>query len=256
MVNSLFKYRNFKWLKRLKRRRRSKLLRIHAYAIWIVRIVILLIVLDIFYLIHIWPDWDKLDQGPIRKTAFMTTYEVQQQKDPQLPQLHWTPVPLTQIPRHVRRAIIVAEDARFYEHKGFDLIAFKEAMDYNLGSGELKYGASTISQQTIKNMFLSQSRNPLRKWHEIVLTLGMELSISKSRILEIYMNVAEFGIGVYGVEAAARAYWGGSISALTPYQAAQMAATLPSPKKHNPDTQTRRFKRRTRKIYGFMKRSF
>lgn len=152
----------------------------------------------------------------------------------------------------MRRAAIVAEDARFYQHQGFDLAAFQEAMDHNLENMELRYGASTISQQTVKNLFFSASRNPLRKWHELIFTLAMEHQLSKRRILEIYLNIAEFGIGVYGVEAAARHYWGIPAAMLSQRQAAALAACLPSPKKHNPVTRSRRHLERTRKILRYM----
>ena len=146
------------------------------------------------------------------------------------------------------RAIVVAEDARFYEHSGIDMEALQAAMEYNLSEKRLVYGGSTISQQTVKNIFLSASRNPLRKWHELLLTIGMERNLTKKRILELYLNVAEFGRGVYGVEAAARYYWGIPASRLSANQAIQLAATLPSPVAHNPDTKTRFFNKRVRKI--------
>ncbi len=146
------------------------------------------------------------------------------------------------------RALIVAEDARFYSHSGIDIEAIQSAMETNLSEKRFAYGGSTISQQTVKNIFLSSSRNPLRKWHELLLTIGMERNLSKKRILELYLNVVEFGRGIYGVEAAARYYWGKSASRLSVKQAIELAATLPSPVKHNPDTRTRDFKRRVKKI--------
>ena len=121
-------------------------------------------------------------------------------------------------------------------------------MEYNLSRKKLVYGASTISQQTVKNIFLSPSRNPLRKWHELVLTIGMERNLSKERILEQYLNVAEFGRGLYGVDAAARYYWGIPASALTSSQAVELAAPLPSPTRNNPKTRTRSFQNRVKKI--------
>jgi monofunctional biosynthetic peptidoglycan transglycosylase len=148
--------------------------------------------------------------------------------------------------------VIAAEDARFYSHNGFDLIAFKEAMDTNLELMRFKYGASTISQQTIKNLFFTSSRNPLRKWHELLLTIGMEFNLEKDRILETYLNVAEFGEGIYGVQAASLYYFKVPVYSLTEEQAAELAATLPSPAKHNPHTRTRRFLKRTQRIYHWM----
>lgn len=219
---------------------------------WGWRIALILVVLDIFYLILIWPDWDQFAAGAIPKSRFIRDYETQMKEQVYRTGLNWQPVAYKRMPKHVSRAVIVAEDARFYSHRGFDLLAFKEAMDSNLELKKFKYGASTISQQTVKNLFFTGSRNPLRKWHELVLTVGMEFNLDKDRILETYLNIAEFGEGIYGVEAASRQYWGKSVSALDEHEAAELAATLPSPIKHNPHTQTRRFLNRSRKIYRWM----
>ena len=219
---------------------------------WTWRVGLVIIAVDLLYLIHIWPDWEQFGQGPVTKSRFIQTYEAKRQTDKSLPPLRWQPVPLSWIPKQVQRAVIVAEDARFYSHHGIDLIAFREAMSYNLQTWQLKYGASTLSQQTVKNMFFSASRNPLRKWHELILTIGMEFKVSKKRILMTYLNIAEFGEGIYGVEAAAQHYWGRSSSELSHWQAAQLAATLPSPIKHNPQTRTARFLDRAELIYERM----
>jgi monofunctional biosynthetic peptidoglycan transglycosylase len=127
-------------------------------------------------------------------------------------------------------------------------------MDYNLREGRFVFGASTISQQTVKNLFLTPSRNPLRKWHELILTWGMERSLGKRRILEIYLNVVELGRGIYGVQAASQAYWGISPDQLSPAQAAELVASLPSPVKNNPATHTRYFERRSKKLLALLER--
>lgn len=220
---------------------------------WLLRILLVLLVVDLVYLAAIWPDWKVLAQGPIPKSNFMRAYE-DKQAGRDFPRLQWQPVALATIPRHMLRAAIVAEDSRFYVHSGFDLAAIKEALDYNFERGGFLIGASTISQQTVKNLFLSASRDPLRKWHELVLTFGLEQNLRKSRILELYLNVAEFGRGVYGVQAAARAYYGVDAADLTLVQAAELAATLPSPIKNNPQTRTERFQRRAQRIYDLMTR--
>jgi monofunctional biosynthetic peptidoglycan transglycosylase len=203
---------------------------------------------DAFYLAYIWPDWSRLAHGPLPKSRFMVDYEQARRDHPDWPALRWRPVPFSRIPKPVIRAVIIAEDARFYEHSGFDLVAIKDAFDYNLDKGKVVYGASTISQQTAKNLFLRPSRDPLRKWHEAVLTFFMERHLSKQRILELYLNVAEFGRGVYGVDAAARTYWGKPVARVTPAQAAELAATLPSPVRSNPRTRTRFFLHHANKI--------
>lgn len=243
------------------RRRRSRhkktgmMARLAGWWRWGWRVLVILVALDIFYLMHIWPDWEAFSRGPVNRSQFIENYLQQRQQNPGMPPLRWSPVALQYIPKYMQRAVIVGEDARFYWHNGFDLIAFREAMDYNLENLELKYGASTLSQQTIKNMFLSPSRNPLRKWHELILTLGMEFNVSKDRILETYLNVAEFGKGVYGVEAAAHYYWGIPVTQLSLRQAAELAASLPSPRKHNPRSRTRWFLRRTEKIFYYLSRT-
>ncbi len=221
--------------------------------IWSIRIAVLVMVLDVFYLTLIWPDWSEYESGAIRSTAFIDRYRAKRATNQNLPPLNWQQVDWVRIPRHMKQAVIVAEDGRFYEHQGFDVEAFKEAMRYNLEKLDFKYGASTISQQTVKNLFLSASKNPLRKLNELVLTLAMEKALPKLRILEIYMNIAEFGTGVYGVAAAARHYYNIDISQINRYQAAELAATLPSPRRHNPATRTQRFNRRVQKIFRYMK---
>ncbi len=198
---------------------------------------------DGIYLYSRVPDWSVYAHGMIPKSSFMLRYEQGRAENRNWPALRWHPIAFNVMPKHLRRAAVVAEDSRFYEHGGFDLIAFREAMALNLKKGRLAYGASTISQQTVKNLFLSSARDPLRKWHELVLTLIMEQQLSKSRILEIYLNIAEFGRGIYGVEAAARHYFDKSAVDLTVTEAVELAASLPSPVKSNPATRSSYFMR-------------
>ena len=233
---------------RRKYRPRYRASRLRRALRWSWRILLLLALADAAYLAAIWPDWEQYRQGPIQRSQFIADYEDARKKKPGWPRLRWRPVALEKIPRHLVRAVIVAEDSRFYEHEGVDLEALKEAMEYNLSQKRLAYGASTLSQQTTKNLFLSPSRNPLRKWHELVLTLGMERNLSKRRILEYYLNLAEFGRGIYGVEAAARYYWDVPVSRLSWRESIELAATLPSPVANNPRSNTRAFKRRVNKI--------
>ena len=215
---------------------------------WSWRLLPILLMMDLGYLIGIWPEWELYSEGPIQRSSFIRSYEFEQHRHADWPKLRWNPVSIERIPHSMVRAVIVAEDARFYEHEGVDLDALKEAMERNLSEKRLVYGASTISQQTVKNVFLSPSRNPLRKWHELLLTLGMERNLSKKRILEHYLNVAEFGRGIYGVDAGARYYWGIPASRLTNRQAIELAATLPSPVSNNPKTRTKSFQNRVKKI--------
>jgi len=220
---------------------------------WGMRILLIFLVVDLIYVAVIWPDWKHLATGAIPKSSFIQMYEAKQ-KTGDWPKLQWQPVPLARIPLHMRRAVIVAEDSRFYEHSGFDLIAIREALDYNLDRGRVVFGASTITQQTVKNLYLSPSRNPLRKWHEMFLTWGIEHHLRKNRILELYLNIAEFGRGIYGVQAAARHYYGEDVEQLSVPQAAELAACLPSPVKNNPATRTGAFDRRAQKILNLLTR--
>ena len=215
---------------------------------WLVLSLLVLVVLDAGYLVGIWPQWDSYSKGQIQRSSFIQDYETRRIQHPDWPELRWNPVSIKTIPRGMIRAVIAAEDSRFYEHDGIDLEALKEAMEHNLSEKRMVYGASTISQQTVKNLFLTPSRNPLRKWHELWLTIGMERNLSKKRILEQYLNIAEFGRGVYGVDAAARYYWGIPASRLTNRQAIELAATLPSPVRNNPRTATKAFRKRVKKI--------
>jgi monofunctional biosynthetic peptidoglycan transglycosylase len=224
---------------------------VHDHVRWLMRIFLVLLIADLAYLTLIWPDWNVLAKGDIPKTNFMNLYE-QKRVDKGWPKLRWSPVPLSSIPKSMVRAVIVAEDSRFYEHSGFDLIAIKDAWDYNVERGRVAFGASTISQQTAKNLFLSPARNPVRKWHELLLTLGLEHHLSKQRILEIYLNTAEFGRGIYGVQAASQAYWGIPVSRISATQAAELAATLPGPIKHNPANRSDFFLRHSKRILGLM----
>lgn len=200
------------------------------------------------YVLGLMPDWNEFIHGPIQKSSIIQQYEYEQSQRRDWPSLRWHPVPLFMVPKHVLRAMVIAEDSRFYQHKGFDQQAMREAIEYNLSKGRVVYGASTISQQTVKNFFLTTSRNPLRKLHEAILTYAMEKNVGKQRILEIYVNISEFGRGIYGVEAASRHYFGKSVSEITPGEAVELAATLPAPVKHNPATRTKFFLKHKAKI--------
>lgn len=219
---------------------------------WGGRALLVLFLIEIGFIWGLMPDWDEFRNGPIPKSRSIKNYEYLTMQDSSIPALHWQPVELKELPPYVSRAVIVAEDARFYQHKGLDQDAIEKALQYNLSKGRIVYGASTISQQTIKNLFLSHSRNPLRKLHEIILTYMMEQNVGKKRILEIYLNIAEFGRGIYGVEAAARHYFGKPARYLTLQEAVELAATLPAPTKHNPQTRSEFFLHHVDKISRHM----
>lgn len=214
-------------------------------------VCLMALIVDLIYVATIWPDWQRLKVGPIPKSSFIQRYEQRRAKDDG-PPLQWKPVPFNRIPETMRRAAIVGEDARFYEHHGVDFVALWDALRYNISDRRIAFGGSTISQQTAKNLFLSPARTPLRKWHELLLTFGMEYHLSKNRILELYLNIAQFGRGIFGVEAAAEYYWGIPASDLTEEQAAELAASLPDPAHENPRTGGRMFEHRVEKILYWM----
>jgi len=143
-------------------------------------------------------------------------------------------VPLTAISPNLKNAVILSEDPNFFRHHGLDFYAIGLAFRTNLEEGEVKVGASTITQQLMKNLFLSPSRNPLRKWHEAILALRVERCVKKNRILEVYLNVIEWGESTYGIESAARRYFGKSAAALDPAESALLASMIPNPIYYNP----------------------
>lgn len=144
-------------------------------------------------------------------------------------------IPLSRISPNLVHAVIVSEDGTFYENGGVDWYEVEESISKNIEKGKAARGASTISQQLSKNLFLSTSKDPLRKLKELVITLRMERVLSKERILEIYLNVIEWGNGVFGAEAASKKYFGESASSLTREEAARLAAVIPSPLRHQPN---------------------
>jgi monofunctional biosynthetic peptidoglycan transglycosylase len=159
------------------------------------------------------------------------------------------PVPINRMSPHIVRAVIAAEDARFCTHDGFDVEAIQDAMASN-ARGERTRGASTISQQTAKNLFLWPQRSWLRKGLETYFTALIEFMWPKRRIMEAYLNVAEWGDGNFGIEAAARARFGVSAADLTPLQAARLAAVLPSPNRWRADNPGPYVRRRAASIVG------
>lgn len=143
--------------------------------------------------------------------------------------IHYRFVPLSSISRNLRRAVIIAEDSRFFEHNGADWEAIGEAMEVNLKKRRWVRGGSTITQQLAKNLFLSPERTPFRKLRELILSYEMEWILGKKRILELYLNVVEWGDGLYGAELASRTYFKKGAEHLSASEAAWMAAILPNP---------------------------
>ena len=155
---------------------------------------------------------------------------------------------------NLRHAVVVSEDSRFWEHEGVDAAELRNAVKESFEEQRLTRGGSTITQQLAKNLYLSPSRNPWRKVKELLISLRMEKVLGKKRILEIYLNVAEFGERVYGAEAAAQHYFGKPASQLTREEAALLAGCLPNPRRMNPANPSRTLKKRQRIILSRMER--
>ena len=161
-------------------------------------------------------------------------------------------VPYTRISQHLKRAVIVAEDSAFFEHEGIDVEEIKESIRISMEHGSPIRGASTITQQLAKNLYLSPSRDPLRKLRELIITRRLEVALAKARIFEIYLNVIEWGDQVWGAEAAARTYFGISASALSREQAALLAGAIINPRIYSPAHPPRRLLGRQRIILARM----
>jgi monofunctional biosynthetic peptidoglycan transglycosylase len=195
------------------------------------------------------PDVSALEKNWPQSTSLMRIRAAEARKAGRELRIVYAPVPLSQIPRSVQRAIRVAEDAAFFQHRGFDWFELREAVSEAWEEKAPPRGASTITQQLARNLYLSPRRSLVRKLREALITERLEAELSKDRIFELYLNVIEFGAGVFGVEAAARHYFGIPVGQTDRLQAAQLAATIPAPLRQNPSTDTRGFRWRTELAY-------
>jgi monofunctional biosynthetic peptidoglycan transglycosylase len=157
-------------------------------------------------------------------------------------------VPYARISSNLKRAVIVTEDSAFWQHSGLDYQQIRESMEVNLERMEFARGASTITQQLAKNLYLSPSKNPVRKVRELLIARRLETELSKQRILEIYLNVIEWGDGIYGAEAASRTYFGKGAASLGADEAALLAAAIANPRVLNPGHPTARLRRRQQMV--------
>ena len=185
-------------------------------------------------------------------SAFMEDrLEVLQEKNPDANLRHkW--VPYKKISMNLKRALVASEDANFLEHEGFDWEAMQKAYEKNLKKGKVVAGGSTISQQLAKNLFLSGQRSVFRKLEEAIITVMIEAVMDKRRIFEIYLNIIEWGNGVYGAEAASRYYFRKSASELDAWEAAKLAAMVPNPRFYDRHRDTAYLQRRTSLILARM----
>jgi monofunctional biosynthetic peptidoglycan transglycosylase len=215
-------------------------------------LAVMLIIVANITVCFVYPDVSKLKKHNPKKTAFME-YREKQWADEGIKKKivqHW--VPLKGISPYLVKAVIIAEDDKFWRHEGFDFEAMQKALEKDIQKRRFKAGGSTISQQLAKNIYLAPSKSPIRKIKEAILTWRLERALSKKRIVELYLNVAEWGDGQFGIEAAARHYYGKRASALSAEEAAQLATVLPNPTRLKPIGESRYVRNRAARIYRIM----
>lgn len=210
-------------------------------------------ILLVLYLAFI-PGVSHLAKENPKKTAMMEHREAEWAAKKKKRKVYQVWVPYSRISPYMAKAAIIAEDDKFWQHEGFDLEAMHKAIEKDLKAGKFKAGGSTISQQLAKNLFLKPTKSPIRKIREAVITWKLERTLSKRRILELYLNVAEWGEGIFGVEAASRHHFGKSASELTAMEAARLAAVLPNPRRLNASGEQRFVASRASVIYRIMVR--
>jgi monofunctional glycosyltransferase len=194
------------------------------------------------------PDVRRLKTSNPQTTAFMDLREAEARAKGQSPRHAQRWVPYRRISSNLTRAVLVAEDDLFWQHEGLDFDQLQESLALDWARGRLTRGGSTITQQLAKNLYLSPSRNPMRKLRELLIARRLEAELKKARILELYLNVIEWGDGIYGAEAASRAYFGVGASDVSPDQAALLAAAIVNPRLLNPARPSTRLIRRQQLI--------
>ncbi|GAB5047290.1 monofunctional biosynthetic peptidoglycan transglycosylase [Thermodesulfovibrio sp. TK110] len=223
---------------------------------WFLRILIAVAAVYFIYII-VYPfivDVSSLKKKNPELTGMMKYRMEQWQKQGKKIKIKKVWMPLYRISPYLVKAVLIGEDDKFYTHSGFDIEGIKKAIEKDIKEKKLKYGGSTITQQLAKNLYLSPSKNPVRKIQEAIITWRLEKTLSKKRILELYLNVAEWGEGIFGAEAASRYYFGKSASELTAMEAAKLAASLPNPLKYSPAGNSRFVERRANLIYFIMQK--
>lgn len=203
------------------------------------------------YQIATWPDVAALARSHPETTAFIERYRDRHGRHA----VQWKWVPWSRISPHAKRAVLVGEDINFFTHSGFDVHEVRQALADAWRERRAPRGASTLTQQLAKNLYLSPAYDPVRKLREAALTVQMEKHLSKRRILEMYLNVAEFGPGIYGIEAGARHYFGKSAADLEPREAAELAAGLPRPSRWHPGSSSPSYQRRVESLLRRMQKA-
>lgn len=222
---------------------------------WFIGAVLAFIAGPVAYVTATWPDVRALATRNPETTAFIERYRARQHERGASDRVAWTWVPWQRISPHLARAVVAGEDLEFFTHGGFSTSEMRAALRAALQEGRSLRGASTITQQLAKNLWLTPSRSPWRKVQEAMLTRQLERHLTKRRILELYLNVVEFGPGVYGAEAAARRYFGKPAQALIPHEAALLAAALPRPSTWHPGRYAPGYLRYTAEIERRMARA-
>ena len=218
---------------------------------WFIVLSFSLLLLPIAYLL-LMPDLSKLKKENPKKTALMEYRETASREKRRRFRMDQRWVSFSKISPYLVKAVLIAEDDKFWRHEGFDYEAIRKALEKDLKAKKFKFGGSTITQQLARNLYLSPEKSLIRKISEAIITWRMEKVLSKKRILELYLNVAEWGEGIFGAEAASRHYYGKSSSELTPEEAARLASVLPNPRKYNPAGDQRYVTSRSNLIYSIM----
>jgi monofunctional glycosyltransferase len=224
---------------------------------WVLRVLLGLVAgacLAVLVFFATLPDVTPLKTRFPATTAFMERRKAELRGAGQDARIEWVPVPLSRISPRLVAAAVAAEDARFYEHAGVDWAAVRGALEKDWGGRNLRHGASTITQQLAKNLYLSPRRTPWRKLREWAIARKLEAALTKRRILELYLNVVELGPRTFGVEAAARRYFGRPAASLSDLEAATLAAVIPSPRLYDPVRHSQRVAHRARQILRAMGR--
>lgn len=202
----------------------------------------------------VWPDVDDLVTAQPQTTALIEQRRGEAEDVGRTFRVRRTWVPLKRISPHLIRAVTIAEDDKFWGHEGFDVDGMEDALRRNLEKGRLAAGGSTITQQLAKNLYLGTERSLSRKLKEAILAIRLEEALSKRRILELYLNVVEWGDGIFGAEEAARAHFGVAAANLSPEQSARLAAVLPNPRKWSARNPPRHIRQKTAIILSRMER--
>lgn len=219
--------------------------RLRKFLLWLILAPILVVLaIQTYFFVQIW--W-WVDHNPTSTSFMDRQLSILREKNPNAQLKHkW--VPYNRISNNLKRAIIAAEDSHFSDHEGVDWEALQRAYEKNSKKGKVVAGGSTITQQLAKNLFLSGERSYLRKAQEVAITYMLEFLMDKERIFEIYLNVVEWGVGVFGAEAAAQHYYGVPAVNLSPAQGARLAVMLPRPRFYDKNRGSGYLARRTNLI--------